>query len=597
MKRLETDVIETDVAIIGGGLGGVAAALAALSGGARVAMSEPTDWLGGQLTSQGVSAPDEHPLIEQFGGTTRYNELRARIRRHYCDFYGAPETMSDGLPLNPGNGWVSRLCFEPKVGTKVIGAMLGPYLASGQLTVLYGHVPVAATLENNRIKQVTLRGTKPSSAEQLELYATYFLDATDLGDLLPLCGVPFVTGAESRADTGEPHAPSAADPNEMQAMTYGFAVEYCPGESHVTPKPEDYERFRDAGLYTLILDNGDGKTGRRFRMFEPDDGTLPFWSYRRLLTADLPGVPNDVALINWASNDYFWRGPFDPDAHTEAKAQALGFLYWLQTEAPRDEGGVGYPELELRKDVMDTSDGLSKAPYIREGRRIQAHGRVREQDISAACQKDARAAPFDDTVGVGWYPIDLHRCVDNPEMALFEPTRPFQIPLGSLLPLYPDNLLAAGKAIGTTHLTNGAYRLHPVEWAVGEAAGTLAAYCLKTKVTPLETLKTRYHLRRFQLELLRNGVPLAWTVDVPPEHPNFIPAQLLVIAGGIEPGSERAGRLELTLDAPPTERERMALTLAAESLRTDLNLPADAPNPQTWADTCRRVAQALTQIC
>ena len=587
--------LKADVAIIGGGLGGVAAALAALSRGARVVITETTDWLGGQLTSQGVSAPDEHPLIEQFGGTTRYNELRARVRRHYCEHYGAPETTPDGLPLNPGNGWVSRLCFEPKVGVTVIGKMLKPCLESGQLSVLYGHTPVGATLTaTGSVETVTLAG----DAERLELYATYFLDATDLGDLLPLCGAPFVTGAESQADTNELHAPPVANPNELQAMTYGFAVEYCPGESHVIPKPRGYERFRDAGLYSLILDNGDGKNGRRFRMFgSGDDGVLPFWSYRRLLGSDLLGVPNDVALINWASNDYFRRGPFDPDAHAEAKAQALGFLYWLQTEAPRDDGGFGYPELKLCLDVMDTPDGLSKAPYIREGRRIKSYKQILEQDISAACQENARAESFDDTVGVGWYPIDLHRCVGNPDVALFEPTRPFQIPLGSLLPLRPDNLLAAGKTLGTTHLTNGAYRLHPVEWAVGEAAGTLAAYCLKAELKPLETLQTRHHLRRFQLTLLQNGIPLAWTVDVPPGHPDFIPAQLLVIAGGIKPKSKRAGRLELDLDTPLTGSERTTLTLAAESLFTDLNIFADIPNPQTWAAACRRVAQALTQIC
>ncbi len=586
--------LETDVAIIGGGLGGVAAALAALSGGARVVLTEPTDWLGGQLTSQGVSAPDEHPLIEQFGGTTRYNELRTRVRRHYCDLYGAPETMPDGLPLNPGNGWVSRLCFEPRVGVEVMGAMLGPYLKSGQLSVLYGHRPVATKVEARTVKTVTLqRGTEP-----VELHATYFLDATDLGDLLPLCGAPFVTGAEAQSDTGEPHAPTSANPNEMQAMTYGFAAEYCPGESHIIPKPESYERFRDAGLYTLTLDNGDGRTGRRFRMFAPGEArALPFWSYRRLLAADLLSVPNDVALINWVSNDYFWRGPFDPEAHTEAKAQALGFLYWLQTEAPRDDGGFGYPELRLRKDVMGTPDGLSKAPYIREGRRIRAHKRILEQAVSAACQKNARAAPSDDTVGVGWYPIDLHRCVDNPDMALFAPTRPFQIPLGSLLPLQPSNLLAAGKALGTTHLTNGAYRLHPVEWAVGEAAGTLAVYCLMETCTPRETRQTRRQLRRFQLTLLQNGIPLAWTVDVSPEHPDFVPAQLLVVAGGIEPGGERAGRLELTLDTPLTERERTTLTLAAESLLTDLTIASASPTIQSWADACHWLKQALTQIC
>ena len=584
MKRLETDV-----AIIGGGLGGVAAALAALSGGARVVLSEATDWLGGQLTSQGVSAPDEHPLIEQFGGTVRYNALRARVRQHYCDFYGAPRTMPDGLPLNPGNGWVSRLCFEPRVGVAVIGAMLEPYIDSGQLRVLYEHTPVAAEVKDGRVKRVTLQ----SSDGGLEVIATYFLEATDLGNLLPLCGAPFVTGAEAQSDTNELHAPAVAAPDELQAMTYGFAVEYCPDESHVIPKPENYERFRDAGLYTLTLDNGDGKTGRRFQMFASGDSTLPFWSYRRLLDASLLGVPRDVALINWASNDYFWRSPFDLDAHTEAKAQALGFLYWLQTEAPRDSGGVGYPELKLREDIMDTPDGLSKAPYIREGRRIRAHQRTLEQDISAACQGNARATPFDDTVGVGWYPIDLHRCVGNPDVALFEPTRPFQIPLGSLLPLYPNNLLAAGKTLETTHLTNGAYRLHPVEWAVGEAAGALAAYCLAERCIPLETLQTRTLLRRFQLKLVQHGVPLAWTTDVPPEHPDFISAQLLVVAGGVEPGSIRAGRLELALDAPLTEPERTALRRAAENLLTDLNIFANVPNLPTWADACRWLRQTL----
>jgi hypothetical protein len=586
--------LETQVAIIGGSLGGVAAALGALEGGAKVVLTEATDWLGGQLTSQGVSAPDEHPLIETFGGTARYSELRARVRRHYREHCGAPETMPDGLPLNPGNGWVSRLCFEPRVGVAVIGEMLRPYLASGQLTVLYHHTPVAATRVGGSIQNVTLA----HGGEQVVVSAALFLDATDLGDLLPLCGAPFVTGAEAQADTGEPHAPPQANPSELQAMTYGFAVEFRPGESHVIPKPAGYERFRDAGLYTLTL-GGDETGGRRFRMFEQGDGgALPFWSYRRLLDASLLNVPHDVALINWASNDYFWRGPFDDGAQAEAKAQALGFLYWLQTEAPRDDAhndrGVGYPELKLRPDVMDTLDGLSKAPYIREGRRIVAHKRVTETDISAAFHEGARATPFDDAVGVGWYPIDLHRCVGNPDVALFEPTRPFQVPLGSLLPRHPSNLLAACKNIGTTHLTNGAYRLHPVEWAVGEAAGALAAHCLRGACTPLEVLHNRSRLRRFQLKLIRRGTPIAWTTDVPPEHPLFVAAQLLAVAGGIGADGERAGRLELDLESPLSPRERRTLEGAATDLLADLGVSPTPGTFRTWVDACRWLDEALT---
>ena len=279
-------LIETEVAVIGGSLGGVAAALAALGGGARVVVTESTDWLGGQLTSQGVSAPDEHPLIEQFGGTARYSELRARVRQHYREHHGAPAVMPNGAPLNPGNGWVSRLCFEPRVGVGVIGEMLESYLKSGQLTVFYHHTPVAATVTNGSLRSVTLQhGTLQHGTEHIQVRAPFFLDATDLGELLPLCGAPFVTGAEAQSDTGEPHAPVRANPNEVQAMTYGFAVELCPGETHVITKPAGYERFRDAGLYTLTLHNSDG-TPRRFQLFGRGDADAPpFWSYRRLLDA------------------------------------------------------------------------------------------------------------------------------------------------------------------------------------------------------------------------------------------------------------------------------------------------------------------------
>src|SRR5882672_4413789 len=121
-----------EVLIAGGGAGGVAAALAAARNGRRVALLEETDWLGGQMTSQGVSALDEHEHIESFGGTRSYYELRNAIRQHY----GA---------LNPGNCWVTRLAFEPRVAEGVIERMLQPYVGSGRLTVLRRTKTVGAT--------------------------------------------------------------------------------------------------------------------------------------------------------------------------------------------------------------------------------------------------------------------------------------------------------------------------------------------------------------------------------------------------------------------------------------------------------------------
>jgi hypothetical protein len=150
--------VACDVAVIGGSLGGVAAALAACEAGRTVVLTEASDWLGGQVTSQGVTPLDEHEHIERFGGTARYLEFRERARRHYRDAYGAPERMPDGAPLNPGNGWVSRLCFEPRVALAVLEAMLARHREGGRLTVLLEHEPVSAETEADTVRSVRLRG-------------------------------------------------------------------------------------------------------------------------------------------------------------------------------------------------------------------------------------------------------------------------------------------------------------------------------------------------------------------------------------------------------------------------------------------------------
>ena len=132
---VDTRLIECDVAVIGGSLGGVAAALAALESGLKVSLTEESGWIGGQVTSQAVSAQDENPWVEQCAGSERYAAFRQAIRRTYIETYHAPAQMPDGAPLNPGNGWVSRLCFEPQVGLAVLQSMLQPYVETGQLSI------------------------------------------------------------------------------------------------------------------------------------------------------------------------------------------------------------------------------------------------------------------------------------------------------------------------------------------------------------------------------------------------------------------------------------------------------------------------------
>src|SRR5450631_1046254 len=78
--------LDCDTAIVGGGVGGCAAALAAARNGLRVILTEETDWLGGQLTSQAVP-PDEHPWIEKFGCTRSYRAYREAVRTYYRTHY------------------------------------------------------------------------------------------------------------------------------------------------------------------------------------------------------------------------------------------------------------------------------------------------------------------------------------------------------------------------------------------------------------------------------------------------------------------------------------------------------------------------------
>ena len=108
------------------------------------------------------------------------------------------------------------------------------------------------------------------------------------------------------------------------------------------------------------------------------------------------------------------------------------------------------------------------------------------------------AETFPDSVGVGSYRIDLHPSTGGDNYIDIS-SLPFQIPLGALIPRRVENLLPACKNLGTTHITNGCFRLHPVEWGIGEAAGALAAFCLEhQRDAPLGSKHTRNTWRRFK---------------------------------------------------------------------------------------------------
>lgn len=524
-----------DLVIAGGGLGGCAAALAALKNNLRVILTEETDWIGGQLTQQGVP-PDEHPWIETHGATQLYRHFRIAIRDYYRRNYPLTPAAREQIELNPGDGAVSRLCHEPRVALAVLNDMLSPYISSGRLRLFPDHKITSGEVTGNKVR--SLKAINQLTRETLVLSAPYFVDATELGDLLPLTGTEYVTGSESRKDTRELHAAETADHDNNQAFTMVFAMDYIAGEYHVIPKPHEYDFWKNfipkmdhpwSGKL-LDLSYSNPKTlAPKALGFHPEGiatgDNLNLWNYRRIIHKNnfLPGAyDSDITIVNWPQNDYFMGNLIDVSEkefvkHVDrAKQLSLSFLFWLQTEAPRPDGGKGWSGLRLRKDIMGTDDGLAKYPYIRESRRIKAVFTILEEHVGAdnraqlmGQSSEIKAADFFDSVGVGYYHIDLHPTTKGNNYIDFA-SLPFQIPLGALLPLRMENLLPANKNIGTTHITNGCYRLHPVEWSIGEAVGLLVKYSLDKNVIPRVVRENKSHLEEFQGFIRAQGIETHW---------------------------------------------------------------------------------------
>ncbi|NLG81230.1 MAG: FAD-dependent oxidoreductase [Bacilli bacterium] len=515
-----------DVVIIGGSIGGTVAALASAKMGKRVVLTEATKWIGGQFTNQAVPA-DEHRWIEEFGCTKSYREFREAIRRYYREHPYVKDEVKEIKNLNPGNGWVSRICHEPRVSLKIFYDMLLPYINRGLIKVLTNTEPVFALMNGDAICGIAVKNAITRELSILE--GKYFLDATDTGELLPLTNTEYVTGAESKAMHNEPHAADDYLKDDMQPITWVAALEYCANEDNTIEKPEMYDLFRsykmsydDDVILSWYAPNADTRKKQLFGMFEwkksSDNVTIPpLFTYRRIIDKSIykDNFPiNDVTLLNWSQNDYFLGNIYDnPNSEYHkymAKQLTLSLVYWLQTEAPRDDGGKGYPGLKLRGDLLGTEDGLALAPYIRESRRIKALYTVVEQDINADYQKFL--PHYWDTVGVGCYRIDIHMTTVTNSF-FYHKAWPFEIPLGALIPIRTTNLIASCKNIGTTHLTNGCFRLHPVEWNIGEVAGYLASYCIDHQVTPKELYRDKTKVNDFQQFLVKQGIELHWPED------------------------------------------------------------------------------------
>jgi hypothetical protein len=509
--------LQPEVAVIGASLGGVLAAFRAAHAGCSVLLAAEHAWLGGQFTAQAVPA-DEHPLIEEGAGYApgSYLQFRSDLRALYRAMPGFQDRASLTAGTNPGDGWVSRLCVEPVHAARALERLLAPQVAAGRLRIWRGTTLLAAHCLGHDVQELLLRRR---DGRLLRVQARCYVDGTDTGELLLQAQHAYRVGKEAQSEFNEPDAPAKADPLDQQPVTHVMALRAVrdtpPGGHPIVPAPAAYAQWRQHRLphfgHLLFSPHLPGR-GPGVSASLPLTGsgaTLDWWRYRRIVSAaQWPSAPHaqardDVTLLNWAQNDYALHPLLDgplPRAEVQARARELTMclVHWLQTEAPRPDGGHGFPLWQPAPDVLGTPDGLAQQIYVRESRRIQGRSTLTQNDVTTP------PSGRSDSVATGWYNLDIHpTCVSG--HGANAAAQPFELPLGCFIPAAGGNLIPGCKNIATTHLAGACTRVHPVEWAVGEVAGLLAAQFVREGWPDRPA-----QVQALQAALAQAGVPRHW---------------------------------------------------------------------------------------
>ena len=481
-----------DVAIVGAGAGGCAAALQAARSGASVLLLEEGPWVGGMLTSAGVSAID---------GNYR---LRGGIFGEFCDSLAARYGGYEALRT----GWVSNILFEPQVGEAVLGNML----AAEENICLYRNISLDSLTRKDAVWHLRCGGRR--------FRAAMLVDCTELGDVAARLGIPYDLGMDSSRDMGEDVAPEEAN-DIIQDLTYVITARFYDRDMTIS-RPEGY----DASLY---------------------EGCNPGGTDAMLSYGLLPG--GDV-MLNWPinGNDAYMNlveaGKEERDSLLEeAKRISLGYLYYIQTE-------LGHPELGIAEGVYPSADGLPLIPYHRESRRIHGRTRFTVNDVFDPYRNNL----YRTSVAVGDYPVDHHHrrypCPDSLPDLHFYPVPSFSVPAGVLVPgenpLQGDEdystLLVAEKSVSVSNIVNGATRLQPVVMGLGQAAGAMAA--LSAAAGREATV------RELQDELLEASCYLMPYQELTPYDEGFASVQRVGLTGILRGRGESIGWQNRTLFRP-----------------------------------------------
>ena len=468
------DSSEFDVVIVGGGAGGTSAAIQSARNGAKTLLIEETDWLGGMLTSAGVSAIDgNYRLPSGFWG---------EFKDSLVSYYGSLEALK--------TGWVSNVLFEPKVGNEILKSITQN---EKNLKILYSTSTQSVSKNDENIFNYQIRTSEGT------FYSKILIDGTELGDLLPMLDDDYDVGMDSNEMYDENIAPDIKN-DIIQDLTFVMILKNYNKKVKID-KPEGY----DASEFYCSTSHKDCP-----------ESDKALWSPQQMM--NYGKLPNDKIMINWPiyGNDYYSNLIEMSKEEREvvfekAKNKSLRYLYYIQDE-------LGFDNYSISDDEYETDDNFPLIPYYREARRMK--GQV---TFSLNYIKN----PYDQThklyrtgVLVGDYPVDHHHDAHPekeklPKLA-FYPIPSYTLPFGSLISKKNSNFLVAEKSISVSNLVNGTTRLQPVVLQIGQIAGLIASESIKQKKKPSEL-----NIRHIQSLILENGGYIQPYLDVEKTHPHF----------------------------------------------------------------------------
>lgn len=508
-----------EVVVYGATPSGIASAVTAARAGHSTLLLEPTEHIGGLLTG-GLSFTD---FRTQESITGFFREYMNRVLAHYRKTYGE-------------NSQQAKDCFqgahaEPKVSQAIIDEMLR---SEKLLTVRRGW-RLAGAETNSRIEAIR-------SAAGERIAAKFFIDATYEGDLAGAARVPYRLGRESAKEYGERFAgrlyfkdgvvlPGSTGEGDSQVQSYNFRILMTtdPGNRIPVSKPANYDR-REYAHSIPYFHNGRLKHAFSVNNF---DGVLRIqWlPNRKADINDIKGSPLRLVLPGetnkWPEGDAAERARI----FERHKNYALGLLWFLN----HDEELPAAIRAEARewgfaKDEFAGNGHFPPALYIREARRVEGVYTFLERDTQP--RTGVRSPLHTDSIAIGDYSLNshghgkppaLHPTVSDGDFA--QPTVPFQIPYGTIVPVQVSNLLVP-VALSASHVGYSALRLEPVWTALGHAAGHAAHLALQA-----DTGAAKVSVPELQKRLLADRAALIYTSDVAPDSPAFDAVQRMGLQG------------------------------------------------------------------